>query len=36
MVDWESPEWGGGITHAANGSWSPEGTSDDKNAEQRS
>jgi hypothetical protein len=21
MIDWESPSWGGGVHHAANGSW---------------
>jgi hypothetical protein len=21
MIDWESDNWGGGITYAANGSW---------------
>jgi len=21
MIDWDSEEWGGGVTYAANGSW---------------
>jgi hypothetical protein len=21
MIDWDSPDWGGGVTYAANGSW---------------
>ena len=21
MIDWNSPNWGGGVTFAANGSW---------------
>lgn len=24
MIDWDSPAWGGGVTHAANGSWVPD------------
>lgn len=24
MIDWNSPEWGGGVTYAANGSWAAD------------
>jgi len=24
MIDWNSPQWGGGVTQAANGSWVPD------------
>ncbi len=24
MIDWDSPQWGGGVTYAANGSWVPD------------
>jgi hypothetical protein len=24
MIDWNSPTWGGGVTHSADGSWVPD------------
>lgn len=24
MIDWNSPAWRGGVTHATNGSWVPD------------